>query len=161
MKKVLLVMVLLFVNGCGMPTQQDYQNWTATLDAVIPAVKEVAGDNPKLDKIIGDVELVRASVADAKTLPEAVSKGLEASKPFNPYADEMNAILGLAVVLGGLFAKSKIKAKEDEKELVEEEKRVVTNKYSAAKKGVNEFLAGKNTDLYKSIGDARKAKGIA
>jgi len=149
MKKVLLVMVLLFVSGCGMPTQQDYQNWTATLDAVIPAVKEVAGDNPKLDKIIGDVELVRASVADAKTLPEAVSKGLEASKPFNPYADEMNAILGLAVVLGGLFGKKKLDT--------------VTNKYTAMKVGVEKFRNDNDgaKDLYADIGNARKAKGIA
>ena len=155
MKKVLLVMVLLFVSGCGMPTQQDYQNWTATLDAVIPAVKEVAGDNPKLDKIIGDVELVRASVADAKTLPEAVSKGLEASKPFNPYADEMNAILGLAVVIGGLFGTKKINATVKDKAVVE-------NKYQAHKAGTElvklahpEIAA----ELYEKIGNARK--GIA
>jgi len=134
-----------------MPTQQDYQNWTATLDAVVPAVREVAGNNPKLDKIIGDVEIVRESVADAKTLPEAVSKGIEASKPFNPYADEMNAILGLAVVLGGIFGKKKLDT--------------VTTKYSAMKIGVektrNEATMSEAKILYKNIGDARKAKGIA
>ena len=150
MKRLLLV-TLLFVGGCGMPTQQDYQNWTATLDAVVPAVREVAGNNPKLDKIIGDVEIVRESVADAKTLPEAVSKGIEASKPFNPYADEMNAILGLAVVLGGIFGKKKLDT--------------VTTKYSAMKMGVEktriEASLEDATLLYKNIGDARKAKGIA
>lgn len=150
MKKYVLIAVMLLCTGCGMPTQQDYQNWTETLDTVIPAVREVAGNNPKLDKIIGDVEIVRESVADAKTLPEAVGKGIEASKPFNPYADEMNAILGLAVVLGGIFGKKKLD--------------IVTSKYTAMKIGVektrNEATLENATLLYKNIGDARKAKGI-
>lgn len=151
MKNYVFIAVLLLCTGCGMPTQQDYQNWTETLDAVIPAVREVAGNNPKLDKIIGDVEIVRESVAEAKTLPEAVGKGIEASKPFNPWADEMNAILGLAVVIGGIFGKKKLDT--------------VTSKYSAMKIGVektrNEATTEEANILYKNIGDARKAKGIA
>lgn len=143
MKKWLLVPVLLLFMGCGMPTQQDYQNWTNTLDAVIPAV--AALDNPKLDKIIGDVKIVRESVAEAKTLPEAVSKGIEASRSFNPYADEMN--VGFVVITGllGLFLKSK------------------NAKYSAIKKGVNKFVAENENgrELYSDIGAERKAKGIS
>jgi len=152
MKKWIMITVLLLCSGCGMPTQQDYQNWTAALDAVIPAVKEVAKDNPKLDKIIGDVEIVRESVANAKTPAEAVSKGIEASKPFNPYADEMNAILGLAVVVGGLFAKKKLDTTVKDKADVE-------NKYQAHKVGTElvklahpEIAA----ELYEKIGNARK-----
>ena len=149
MKRLIIICaVLLLCSGCGMPTQQDFQEWTTALDAVIPAVREVAGDNPKLDKIIDDVEVVRESVADAKTPAEAVSKGIEASKPFNPYADEMNAVLGLAVVLGGLFGKKKLDA--------------VTNKYTAMKVGVEKFRNDNDgaKDLYADIGNARKAKGI-
>ena len=160
MKKVLLVMVLLFVSGCGMPTQQDYQNWTATLDAVIPAVKEVAGDNPKLDKIIGDVELVRESVANAKTLPEAVGSIIEVSETMgNPYAKPMAAGLGLVTTLLALWGNQKRK----EAVTANTDKAVVANKYSAMKKGVNEFIAANENGgtLYENIGNARKAKGIA
>ena len=61
----------------------------------------------------------------------------------------MNAVLGLAVVLGGIFGKKKLDT--------------VTTKYSVMKKGVNEFIAtskvGGDT-LYGVIGDARRAKGI-
>ena len=153
MKNYVFIAVLLLCTGCGMPTQQDYQNWTETLDAVIPAVREVAGNNPKLDKIIGDVEIVRESVAEAKTLPEAVGKGIEASKPFNPYAEEMGAILAIGVAIAGVFAKKK-----------SNEAKAINEKYQAHKAGTElvklthpEIAA----ELYKNIGDARKAKGIA
>lgn len=154
MKKLIVVVMLLCFCGCGMPTQQDIQSWTATLDEVVPAVREVVGeDNEKIDKVIDDIEIVKEAVAKAKTPAEAVSKGIEASKPFNPYADEMNAILGLVTVIGGIWAKGKI-----------DEKKKVEDKYSAAKIGMDKFRNAnpeKAAELYNDVGEARKAKKIA
>ena len=159
MKKLILIAVLLLCVGCGMPTQQDYQNWTATLNEVIPAVKEVAGENPKLDKIIGDVELVRESVADAKTLPEAVNDVIKVSGQMgNPYAKEMTAGFSLITLLLANWGNQKRK----EANTVRVEKAVVDDKYAAMKVGVEKFRQENDgaKDLYADIGNARKAKGI-
>ncbi len=151
MKRKLLLAIML-VGLCGCVTRDQINDWTTTLDAVVPAIKEVQAasgqSSKKLDKVLSDVERVNEAVATAETPEEAIRKGIDASKPFNPYADEMNALLGAGILIAGWFGKKKLDT--------------VSGKYSAMKTGVNKFMQDNNgaKDLYTAIGDARRAKKI-
>jgi hypothetical protein len=143
--KVLTVTILLFCGGCT--TQQEILDLTNAVSGIIPAVREIAGeDNEKIEKILADVETINEQVATADDPIEAVGKGWDASKPFNPYYGYGAAILAALK----LFSDSK-------------KKKVIEDKYSATKVGIEKFRnenADGGVELYKIIGEVRKAKKI-
>lgn len=146
--KLLLVMTLAFSCGCLPASQQEVTDLTNLVRGIVPIVREVAGEgNDKLDKVLTDVEKVNEAVATADTPIEAAQKGWDASKPFNPYYGYGAAILAALK----LFTDSK-------------KKKEVDDKYAAAKQGMDKFRnenPDKAAELFKDIGEARKAKKIA
>ena len=154
MKKLIVVMLLCFC-GC-VPTKQEIQTLTTGVDSLMVSVDRYQEKiTEEIDKVQADIITVNEAVKEKadEGIIEQAKAGIEASKPFNPYADEMNAILGLVAVIGGIWAKGKI-----------DEKKEVENKYSAAKIGMDKFRNSnpeKAAELYNDVGEARKAKKIA
>lgn len=146
--KVLLVMMLLFVGGCLPATQQEVQTLTDRVNQIVPAVREeVAKANVGIEGVLTKVDEVNEAVATAEDPVKAIEKGWKASEPFNPYYGYGAAALALLK----LFADSK-------------KKKEIENKYSAVKVGIEKFRnenADGGVELYKVIGEARKAKKIA
>jgi len=136
MRRLLLVPFLL-VAGC-LPTTEQVQTLTNDVDELMVVVDEVQEH----------IVIVNEAIKErAKETFESQAKGaIEASRPFNPYADEMAAILGLTTIIGGLWARGKNK------------------KYQAHKSGAELFsrdhpdVAG---ELYKDIGNARRGNGVS
>ena len=103
-----------------------------------------------LDTVHDRVRAVNDAVAAATTLPAKVEAGIEASRPWNPYADEMAAGFGLLTVIGGLLAKRKLDA--------------TSAKYAAHKQGVERVMVGAEPivreQMYESIAKARAANNV-
>ena len=137
MKRIYVAVIIMLFLSCGCLTQTQLDDWNSTMEQVVPAMEQVlvasaelevsnekiAKINMEAGEVLADVKAVQVAVAEAKTPEEAIRKGIDASRPFNPYADEMNVILGLITVLGGVFGGKKLAT--------------TTKKYSAIKKGVN------------------------
>ena len=105
--RTLLVIALLFVMGC-IPTTQQIDTLTNDVGKLM-----VAMDNyqvkfaDEVDKVQEHIVVINEAVkekADESALDQLVEAN-EASRPFNPYADEVNAVLGLVAVIGGIWAK--------------------------------------------------------
>ena len=145
--KKLIVLTCLLVAGCMPATQQEVLNLTDTVSQIVPIVREEFGKgNAKIEKVLTDVETINEAVATAESPVEVVSKGWDASKPFNPYYGYGAAVLALLKIFG------------DNKKRKE-----IENKYSAAKVGMDKFRnenPDKAAELYNDVGDARKAKKI-
>ncbi len=136
--KTLLVIALLFVAGC-IPTTQQVQTLTNNIDELMVVVDKVQ------ERIVITNEAIKEK-ADESAL-EQLAAGIEASAPFNPYADEMNAVLGLITVIGGIWAKGEF-----------DKKKKINAKYQAHKQGVDKFNIRnpeKESGLYDYIGEAR------
>lgn len=154
MKKLILVSILLFTVGC-IPTKQQINTLTndvSNLMVKIDNYQEKFAE--EVDRVQDDILVVNEAVKEKadESFVEQLEAGIEASKPFNPYADEMNAALGLITVIGGIFVKGKI-----------DEKNRVNAKYSAAKAGMDKFKnenPDKAKELYNDVGEARKAKKV-
>ncbi len=181
MKKLFLltnVLTILFFAGCNVQGPGYYEKMTETINAGIDAQQK------STDKIINAVEastlvsaeklegvqkvvvksnttldtLQEAALAAAKTYDEeadedpivaaiaALQVANTTTAPINPYSPLIDAALGIALIVTGYGYRNKSK------------------KYSAMKKGVNEFMAtgsgDTGTELYDTIGEARKDAGI-
>ena len=166
MKKYILIAVLLLCVGCLPASQQEVQTLTGEVTKLLGGVdtlqattQQLATDGlinkEKVDKINAGIDKVQEQilvvVKDVETAPDVITgieKGWSATEPFNPYYG-----YGLAVL-------SVLKLLQTTKT-----KKVVEDKYTAMKVGVektrNEATIEEAAALYKNIGDARKAKGIA
>lgn len=150
--RTILVIALLLVAGCLPASQQEVQTLTNMVNQIVPAVREAVSTSSKetrdkVEVVLGQVEEVNEAVATAEDPIEAVSKGWDASKPFNPYYGYGAAALALLK----LFGDSK-------------KKKEIEDKYSAAKIGMDKFRnenPEKAAELYNDVGEARKAKKIA
>ncbi|HDY84150.1 MAG TPA: hypothetical protein ENH74_00490 [Methylophaga sp.] len=146
-RKVLLAMVLLLCSGCIPASQQEVIELTNLVKEIVPVVREVAGEgNEKVERLLSDVERVNEAVATADDPVEAISKGWDASKPFNPYYGYGAAALALLKLFG------------DNKK-----KKIIEDKYAATKVGIEKFRnenGDGGVELYKIIGEVRKAKKI-
>ncbi len=150
MKKFIICAVLLLCAGCLPATQQEVIALTDAVDGIIPVVREVAAESSqetkdKIEIVLGQVEEMNEAVATAEDPIEAISKGWDASQPFNPYYGYGAAILAALRLL-----------------TVGKEKKLVEDKYAAMKVGVEKFRGDHDgaPDLYKDIGNARKANKI-
>ena len=150
--RTLILITLLFIAGCIPATQQEVQTLTNAVNQIVPLVREAVSESSedtrdKIEIVLGQVEEVNEAVATADDPIEALSKGWDASKPFNPYYGYGAAALALLK----LFGDSK-------------KKKVIEDKYAATKVGIEKFRnenAEGGVELYKVIGEARKAKKIA
>lgn len=147
--KTILVIVLLFVAGC-IPTTQQVQTLTNDVDKLMVAVDNYQEKfAEEVDRVQADIVVVNEAVKEKadESVIKQLSAANEASRPFNPYADEVNAILGLVTVIGGIFVKGKI-----------DENKKLGAKYQAHKQGAEKFRVenpDKGADLYNDIGEAR------
>lgn len=160
MKKWIVVAAMcLSVAGC-VPTEQQIiklSDDVAVLNASIDEqqAKVVSG----LDTVQERVRLVNEAVKAAKTLPEKAAAGIEASRPFNPYADEMAAGLGLLTLVGGLFARKKISTLSRKRKADEQGRERTMRKLAVLEP--SEVTAERVKDLmYSNIGVARAANGV-
>lgn len=143
--------ILFSVVGC-VPTDVDMINLHNSVDVMNEKIDEQQAKFTKeIDRAQGHVAIVNDAMKTAQGLEEKAVAGIEASRPFNPYADEMAIALGLITAVTGYAYRSK------------------TKKYSAIKAGVNKTLVHASSNsgkvsadtLYGNIGAARRDKGIS
>lgn len=163
MKQVILLLML-FCAGCLPATQSEVQDLTGSVKLLMDGVDALQGTTQQLvddgvleaekvnkiseeiDKVQKHTETIVAEVETAEDPIEAISKGWDASKPFNPYYGYGAAILAALK----LFSDNK-------------KKKEVENKYAAAKIGMDNYRNNNPAEapkLFAAVGDARKAKGI-
>lgn len=156
MKKWIVVAVMFLpLAGC-VPTEEQMLNLGNDVDLLMEKIDDQQSKLiAQIDKVQEHVTIVNEAVKLAKTLPEKAAAGIEASRPFNPYADEMAAGLGLLTLVGGLFMRKSNK-----------EASIVAAKYKAHKQGVARAMKTTNATpeldaiLYDEIGKARAANRV-
>jgi len=151
-RSIVVAAVCLSLAGC-VPIEQQVLNLGQDIDLLMEKIDDQQSKLvTQIDKVQDHVTIVNDAVKAAKTLPEKAAAGIEASRPFNPYADEMVVGLGLLTTIGGLFFKKKIET--------------VSAKYKAHKQGVERAMKNSNATpeldaiLYDEIGKARAANGV-
>ena len=143
-RKVLLAMMLVLLCGCIPASQQEVRDLTGLVREVVPLIRIDASE--RTAEVLDKIEVVNEAVATADDPVETISKGWDASKPFNPYYGYGAAVLALLKVL------------DDKKK-----KKIIEDKYAATKVGIEKFRnenGDGGVELYKIIGEARKAKKI-
>ena len=128
-------------------TAEKLAGFSKEIDRVQPAIVEMTA-------AIADVNYTGDDLGDILAALQAANR---ASAGYNPYAVPIEAGLGLATVLAGLFG---LKKRDDAK--------VMTAKYRAHKVGVESVTRKLTAEgdtkvaskLYDAIGDARKGLGI-
>jgi len=154
MKKEFLTLCLLIALAGCIPTEEQVLNLGNDVENLMTKIDEqqeqlVSG----FDQVKADVIMVNNAIKAAETLPEKAAAGIEASRPFNPYADEMAAVLGLTTAIGGLFWK---KSTTDTKKALA--------KYQAHKAGIEratiEMNAVDQARVYDEIRTARAANRV-
>lgn len=152
--------VLVFAGGC-IPTTAQIQTLTGDVDKLMLTIDNYQEKfAEEVDRVQEDIVVVNEAVkekADQGIVEQLVATN-EATRPFNPYADEVNAILGLVTVIGGIWAKSEFdKRKEsDAKRQADKAGREKTLREIAdmTEAEINAPLVKKL--MYANIGDARK-----
>ena len=154
-----MLVLLLLVAGCVPATQQEVVTLTEAFKQIVPVVREAVSTSSeetkeKVEIVLGQVEKINKAVATADDPVDALDKGWNATKLWNPYYGY------------GALALSILKILQDKKEKTTLNGNLasIENKYSAAKIGMDKFRnenPNKATELYNDVGDARKAKKIA
>lgn len=168
MKKWIVVAVMfLSLAGC-VPTTEQVLNLGQDVDLLMDKIDDQQSKLiAQIDKVQEHVTLVNEAVKLAKTLPEKAAAGIEASRPFNPYADEMVVGLGLLISIGGLFmrksnkeatANAKLYATEHKKRQADKQGRENTLRKIAAENISS--AASIKAVMYDEIGKARAANGV-
>jgi len=158
MKKLIVVMFLL-VAGCLPASQQEIQTLTATVNQIVPLVREAVSASSdetkdKIEIVLGQVEEVNEAVATAEDPVDALESGWDATKLWNPYYGYGALALSILKLLQG----------RQGKKTLEGNLASIENKYSAAKIGMDKFRnenPEKAAELYNDVGEARKAKKVA
>lgn len=157
-----LIVALLIVSGGCIPTKMEIQTLTNDVDKLMASVDDYQIKYAEeVDSVQDDIIVVNEAIKEKadEDVMEQLRAGIEASAPFNPYADEMNAILGLGIVIAGLFGKKKM----DDANKANNEAENANRKYQAHKSGT-ELIKLAHPDiaaeLYEKIGNARKANGV-
>lgn len=163
--KMLILTALLLIAGCLPATQQEVQTLTTTVNQIVPLVREAVSASSedtkdKIEIVLGHVEEYNEAVKSSPDLGTALINANKVSAPVNPYAPVIDIALKMlfgGAVTGGIFGTGKlVKTVREKKE--------ITNKYSAAKVGMDKFRnenPEKAAELYNDVGEARKAKKIA
>ncbi len=160
MKKWIVVAAMcLSVAGC-VPTEKQVLNLGNDVDLLMEKIDDQQSKLvAQIDKVQEHVTIVNEAVKVAKTLPEKAAAGIEASRPFNPYADEMAAGLGLLTLVGGLFARKKISTLSRKRKADEQGREKTMRKLAVL--DPTEVTAERVKDLmYSNIGVARAANGV-
>ena len=106
--KWLLVLVLCCA-GCLPASQQEVADLTNLVEGIVPLVKTAVSESSedtknKIDVVLGQIVEVNEAVATAEDPVEAIEKGWDASKAWNPYYGY--GVLGLGILR--LFQKKKL-----------------------------------------------------
>ncbi|MFH1281407.1 MAG: hypothetical protein ABIH91_01635 [Candidatus Omnitrophota bacterium] len=180
--RILIVALLMLpLVGC-VPTRQDMAQITGQVDRLMlnidvyqETVDQLAEsdviDKQKTEKIQAEIDKVQGDVIDVveavkekadQGLVEQIRAGNEASRPFNPYADEVNAILGLVTVIGGIWAKGEHDKKKnaEAKRQADKQGRELALRQLAAMPVAEITAPIVKEKMYKAIGDARRGSGI-
>ena len=163
--KTFIVITLLLVAGCLPASQQEIQTLTDMVNQIVPAVREAVSTSSeetrdKVEIVLGQVEEYNEAVRSSPDLGTALISANQVSAPVNPYAPVIDIALKMlfgGAVTGGVFGTGKLVK-------TIREKTEITNKYSAAKIGMDKFRnenPDKAAELYTDVGEARKAKKIA
>ena len=160
MKKWIVVAAMcLSLAGC-VPTEEQVLNLGNDVDLLMEKIDDQQSKLvAQIDKVQEHVTIVNEAVKAAKTLPEKAAAGIEASRPFNPYADEMVAGLGLLTLFGGLFANKKIHT-ISRKRKADEQGRERTMRKLAVRDPTEVTAARVQDEMYRNIGRARAANGV-
>jgi hypothetical protein len=155
------MVILVGAIGC-VPTDEEMVNLHNSVDTLMGQIDETQVKVSKeIDRIQSHVKTINDATKTVEGLPQKAAAGIEASRPFNPYADEMAAVLGLATVVGGLFARSKVKELNTVKAKRKAE--------SVGRERTLRELAANGTTLtapmvkdlmFRNIGDARASAGV-
>jgi len=151
------LVILVGVVGC-VPTDVEMADLHSNVDLLMGTIddlqvevdREQAKLTGEIDKVQDHVQTVNDAMKAATTLEEKASAGIEASRPFNPYANEMLAITGVIAAALGYAGRNNKK------------------KYQAHKAGVKKALSTATANggnikaeaLYNDIGDARAIRGV-
>lgn len=154
---ILALGVLVFTGGCMPASQSEVQTLTSIVKQIVPAVREAVSASSedtkeKVEVVLGQVEEINEAVAEDPA--ETLSKGWDATKLWNPYYGYGALALSVFKLLQG----------RKEKTTLEGNLASIGNKYSAAKIGMDKFRnenPDKAAELFKDVGEARKAKKIA
>jgi len=151
---IVVCVALMMFGGC-VPIEQQINTLTNDVDKLMVKVDNYQEKYAEeVDRVQEHIVVINEAVKEKanQSFVEQVEAGIAASKPFNPYADEMTAILGLVTVIGGLWAKGKLN-----------EKKKVEAKYQAHKTGTEVVkLAHPEiaAEIYEKIGEARAKIGV-
>ena len=147
--------ILLGMVGC-VPTDVEMNDLHNNVDVLNGKIDEQQAKlTEEIDRLQGHVAIVNDAMKKVENLPEKVAAGIEASRPFNPYADEMTAILGLTTVIGGLFYN-----KEKKKRTADKVGRENALRHLAIVPDSEITSAMVNEVMFRKIGDVRGARGI-
>lgn len=166
MKKLMLWLgMLVFAGGC-IPTTAEIQTLTSDVGKLMVAVDNYQEKfAEEVDRVQADIVVINEAVkekADQGIIEQMVATN-EASRPFNPYADEVNAILGLVTVIGGIWAKGEIdkKNKAEAKRHADKEGRELALREIAVMPDAEITAPIVKRLMYKAIGDARTRNKVA
>ncbi len=161
MKKLMVVLVVL-VAGC-VPSDVQMQDLGESVDVLMA---EIDGQQAKLgreiDRVQGQVVLVNDAMKTAGDVHGKIAAGIEASAPFNPYADEMSAVLALVAAGAGIFAKRAGTQAEREKTKRKAERagRELTLRQLADMKKEDVGAEKVKALMYENIGAARAVRRV-
>ena len=155
---VVAVMCLL-VAGC-IPTEEQMLDLGNDVDLLMEKIDDQQSKLiAQIDKVQDHVTIVNEAVKAASTLSEKAAAGIEASRPFNPYADEMAAGLGLITLFGGLFATKKINTLSRKRKADEQGRERTLRKLAVL--ADSEVTAARVKEMmYENIGVARAANRV-
>lgn len=108
MKKCKVLLVMMLCAGCIPATQTEVQTLTDTVNRIVPVVREIVATSSeetrdKVEIVLGRVEQVNETVATAEDPVEAIEKGWNVTKAWNPYY--AYGVMGIAILR--LFQKKK------------------------------------------------------
>ena len=88
--RTIYVLAILLVAGCIPATQQEVQTLTTAVNQIVPLVREAVSESSedtrgKIEIVLGQIEEVNEAVATTEDPVDAIEKGWDASKLFNPY----------------------------------------------------------------------------
>lgn len=145
--RTIFVIVILLVAGC-IPTTQNINTLTNDVGKLMVAVDNYQEKfAEEVDRVQERIVVINEAVkekADQGIVEQLIATN-EASRPYNPYADEVNAILGLVTVIGGLWAKGE-----------HNKKNKAETKNAGLEKGINRVKGEAEPTLAKTIHDTMK-----
>ena len=185
MKKLLLILVMLFAVGCNELTPAQMQEWlahTKNLSSKLDVLQEVSvvntealktigvvGDdtlakvekvNKEIDRVQPQIEAVAAGIADValtgETAQDVISMLQAGNRATAPFNPWSYATEGILAIVAGIAGYIAARKK---KEAAESDAKYQAHKVGVEKTAIT-LPEDKRLELFVNIGEARKAKGV-